>query len=139
MKYIASILFAISCFLSTAAVQANDSAIKSATESALGWVSHLDGNQYDATWSTAAAIFKNAVSTSQWKQSISAVREPLGKTLERQVQSATFKTSLPGAPDGQYVVIQFRTRFENKKEAVETIVPMLDKDGQWRVSGYFIR
>jgi hypothetical protein len=47
--------------------------------------------------------------------------------------------SLPGAPDGEYVVIQFKTAFENKKFAIETVTPMLDGDGKWRVSGYFIR
>jgi len=29
--------------------------------------------------------------------------------------------------------------FANKKAAVETVTPMKDTDGQWRVSGYFIR
>jgi hypothetical protein len=36
-------------------------------------------------------------------------------------------------------VIQFATSFENKKTAVETVTPMRDGDGAWRVSGYFIR
>jgi len=48
-------------------------------------------------------------------------------------------TSLPGAPDGDYVVIQFQTSFANKASAVETITPMRDRDGAYRVSGYFIR
>ncbi len=48
-------------------------------------------------------------------------------------------TSLPGAPDGEYVVIQYNTEFENKKVAIETITPMLDDDGKWRVSGYYIK
>ena len=47
--------------------------------------------------------------------------------------------SLPGAPDGEYVVIQYATTFENKKSAIETITPMLDGDGKWRVSGYYIK
>jgi hypothetical protein len=46
---------------------------------------------------------------------------------------------LPGAPEGRYVVIQYETVFENKASAVETITPMLDPDGAWRVSGYLIR
>jgi hypothetical protein len=46
---------------------------------------------------------------------------------------------LPGAPDGEYVVIQYESSFEHKQAAVETVTPMLDKDGTWRVSGYFIR
>jgi hypothetical protein len=28
---------------------------------------------------------------------------------------------------------------ENKAAAVETVTPMLDADGVWRVSGYFVR
>jgi hypothetical protein len=37
------------------------------------------------------------------------------------------------------VVIQFNTRFENKAAAIETVTPMHEKDGSWRVSGYFIK
>ena len=59
--------------------------------------------------------------------------------ISRKLKGAQYETSLPGAPDGEYVVIQYDTSFENKQSAVETITPTLDKDGQWRVSGYFIR
>ncbi len=52
---------------------------------------------------------------------------------------ATFTRTVPGAPDGEYVVIQFDTQFENKAAAVETVTPMREKDGSWRVSGYFIK
>jgi hypothetical protein len=55
------------------------------------------------------------------------------------MRTKNYKTSLPGAPDGEYVVIQFGTSFENKKTAIETVTPMLDKDGKWRVSGYYIK
>ncbi|MGB3565135.1 MAG: DUF4019 domain-containing protein, partial [Thermoanaerobaculia bacterium] len=64
---------------------------------------------------------------------------PLGKVLSRKVKSKQYATSLPGAPDGEYVVIQFETSFENKTTAIETVTPMKDEDGKWRVSGYFIR
>jgi hypothetical protein len=53
--------------------------------------------------------------------------------------TARFVTSLPGAPDGRYVVIQYKTSFENKSSATETVTPMLDRDQKWRVSGYFIK
>jgi predicted SnoaL-like aldol condensation-catalyzing enzyme len=59
--------------------------------------------------------------------------------ISRKVKSATYTTSLPGAPDGQYVVIQFNTSFENKKSRVETVTPRMDSDGKWRVSGYYIK
>jgi len=66
-------------------------------------------------------------------------REPLGKLISRKVANALYTTSLPGLPDGQYVVIQFNTSFENKKSGIETVTPMVDKDGRWRVSGYYIK
>jgi hypothetical protein len=37
------------------------------------------------------------------------------------------------------VVIQFDTRFENRPLSMETVTPMREKDGSWKVSGYFIR
>jgi hypothetical protein len=55
------------------------------------------------------------------------------------VISTTYATELPGAPDGEYVVIQFAASFKAKKSAVETVTPMKDEDGSWRVSGYYIK
>ena len=66
-------------------------------------------------------------------------RKPFGKNLSRELKSKRYRTSLPGAPDGQYVIIQFKASFENKKSAVESITPMLDQDGTWRVSGYYMK
>jgi len=33
----------------------------------------------------------------------------------------------------------YETACENKASAVKTITPMLDKDGSWRISGYYIK
>ena len=68
-----------------------------------------------------------------------ATRDPLGKTTSRKLKSASYTKTLPGAPDGDYVVIQYETSFENKQSSIETVTPMLDKDGKWRVSGYYIK
>ena len=57
----------------------------------------------------------------------------------RKLRSATFTKTLPGALDGQYVVIQYATSFEHRAAAIETVTPMLDKDGKWHVSGYYIK
>jgi hypothetical protein len=63
----------------------------------------------------------------------------MGDFISRSVKSAEYATSLPGAPDGEYVVIQFSAGFTNKKSAIETVTPMKDPDGKWRVSGYYIK
>jgi len=68
-----------------------------------------------------------------------SVRKPIGKNISRKLQSKLYLTSLPGGPDGEYVVIKFDSSFEYKKNALETVTPMLDKDGKWRISGYFMK
>ena len=103
------------------------------------WLASVDEGKYAESWQDAAVYFKNAVTKEQWAQSLQAVRKPLGKLMSRKIQNKSYMTSLPGAPDGEYVVIQFETSFENKASAVETVIPMIDKDGKWRVSGYFIK
>jgi hypothetical protein len=112
---------------------------KAAVAAAEEWLSLVDSGNYGQSWREAAVYFKNAVTEEKWAQSLKAVRNPLGKLISREVKSTIYSTSLPGAPDGEYVVIQFEASFENKKSAVETVTPMLEKDGSWRVSGYYIK
>lgn len=110
-----------------------------AVESAQAWLALVDGGSYGQSWENAAALFKSAVTQVDWEKAVSSVRTPLGRLVTRKIKSQQYATSLPGAPDGEYVMIQFDTAFEHKAGAVETITPMLDKDGKWRVSGYFIK
>jgi len=110
-----------------------------AIEAAQRWLALIDEGKYGQSWETAAIYFKNAVTKDKWVQTMITFRKPLGKTLSRRLRSKTYRTSLPGAPDGEYVVIQFTTSFENKRHGIETVTPMLDKDGRWRVSGYYIK
>ena len=113
--------------------------VKVALSSAEKWLALVDDGRYADSWNEAAGYFKGAVKQEQWQESLQAVRKPLGKVISRELINRSYQTSLPGAPDGEYVVIQFETSFENKKSAVETVTPMLEKNGTWRVSGYFIK
>jgi hypothetical protein len=120
-------------------VESNPAAEAAAVEAAMGWLSMIDSGKYAESWDSAALYFRDAIPKEQWVQKIQATRKPLGATISREVGSQSYSTSLPGAPDGEYVVIQTTASFENKKSAVETITPMLDEDEIWRVSGYFIK
>jgi hypothetical protein len=133
-------LLGLFLLLSVGVVAAGDSDKgKAAVAAAEEWLTMVDDGKYVQSWKEAAQYFKNAVKQEQWEQSLQAVRNPLGKLISREVKSKTYTTSLPGAPDGEYVVIQFKSSFENKKSAIETVTPMMDKDAKWRVSGYYIR
>jgi len=133
-------LVVIGLILCTATVMAERSdKEKAAIASAEKWLIIVDKGKYMESWNESSEYFKQAVTQDQWEQALKAVREPLGKLILRKVKSASYKTFLPGAPDGQYVVIQFNTSFENKKSGIETVTPKMDKDGVWRVSGYYIK
>ncbi len=126
--------------LSVVAVNAEDDEKENAAVTAAEkWLALIDEGKYAESWKEAAEYFRNAVKEEQWEQSLQAVRKPLGKLVSRKVKSKTHETYLPGTPDGEYVVIQFETSFENKESAIETVTPMLEKDGNWRVSGYYIK
>lgn len=140
MIYRLAMLTVILLVLGVECAPAQESGIeKIAVSSAKKWLTMVDNEQYAESWHESAEIFRNAVNQKQWEHSMQTVRRPLGRLLSRNVKNAVYKTTLPGAPDGQYVVIQFGTSFENKKSAIETITPMFDKDGTWRVSGYYIK
>jgi len=108
-------------------------------QSAQSWLALVDSGKYANSWDEAAQYFKSAVTKDQWLDALGQARTPQGKVLSRKLKSATYTKTLPNAPDGEYVVIQYDTDFEHKAGATEMIVPMLDKDGKWRVSGYFIK
>jgi hypothetical protein len=134
-----SILVLLFNFVTTTARAADQAAVDEATNAADRWLKLVDAGDYKQSWNTACSLFRNAVTADQWAQQVGSVRKQVGALVSRKLKSAQYTTSLPGAPDGKYVVIQYDSVFQNKSDAVETVTPMLDKDGQWRVSGYFIR
>lgn len=119
--------------------RADAEAPKPAIEAAKTWLTLVDRGDYAGSHDEAATYFKQAVDKDTWSAQLEAVRAPLGEVVSRNVIGARALSSLPGAPDGEYVVIQIETEFANKKSAVETITPMLDGARGWRVSGYYIR
>ena len=70
---------------------------------------------------------------------INSARNPLGKQVSRQFYRSLYTKKLPGVPDGEYVIIEFNTVFENKTGAIETVTSKLEDDGIWKISGYFIK
>lgn len=112
---------------------------KAASDSTLQWLALVDSGKYADSWHESSSFFRSKISSPLWEKSVAAARSPFGALISRTEKSKTTATTLPGAPDGQYVVIQYDTSFANKKAATETVTPMLDKDGKWRVSGYFVK
>jgi hypothetical protein len=116
----------------------NNVAITKAQTAAKAWLTLTDTGKYGLSWDTAAALLQASITKPDFEKALRTARSPLGALKSRTVKSTTFTRTLPGAPDGEYVVIQYTTQFANKSSAIETITPMHEKDGSWRVSGYYI-
>ncbi|MBB1163126.1 DUF4019 domain-containing protein [Aquariibacter albus] len=110
-----------------------------AQAAALAWLNLVDAADSRSSWEQASVNFKSAVTSAQWSQALNGVRGPLGALRQREQKTAQSTKSLPGAPDGQYVVLQYQSSFQSKANATETVTVVLDPDGSWRVVGYFIK
>jgi hypothetical protein len=124
---------------STSSAQAGKPSTEAATTAAESWLALVDAAKYRESWQAAAPLLQSAISAEDWSSAAGKARAPFGKLLSRQVRSAVYRTALPGAPQGKFVIIQFDSAFEQKASAVETVTPMQGEDGSWKVSGYFIK
>jgi hypothetical protein len=137
-----SIFHVVTILAFAAFLQASFAAAKpeaEAQKAAEQWLAVVDAGKFAESWKTAAAYFQAAVPQEQWERSLTAARKPLGDLTSRKLKSAHLTKSLPGAPDGQYVIMQFDASFAHKKDAVETVTAMLTKDDQWKVAGYYVK
>ena len=78
----------------------------------------IDTSQYAQSWETSSSFFRKQVPRETWVKQISSLRPAFGKVTNRQILNAQFVTELPGAPDGQYVVIQYNTSFFYPKKRI---------------------
>jgi len=128
----------VNCLMPAAAFAQVQNTVAAQTAASL-WLEKLDASEFEQTWELAASVFKSALTRDAWVKAAQSARKPLGAVKSRTDKSVTWSRSLPGVPDGQYVVIQYDTVFENKAGSVETLTVMVDTDDEWRMIGYFIK
>ena len=101
---------------------------RDAVSAAQKWLALIDRGNYSESWKQASAVVQGAATEPSFVNLMNTFRQPLGELASRKLKSAQRMTELPGAPDGQYVVMQFETSFAGKKSTIETVTFMLEKD-----------
>ena len=124
------------CFLifSQLALAFNDTEI----ESASSWLETIDAGEYEESWNLTGSLFQNQLSAAQWVQALVQARQPLGELENREMSGSTLASSLPDAPDGEYMVITYASSFEHEDNAIETVT-LKREDEEWLPVGYFVR
>lgn len=143
MRFAAAALLSIAALVQPAlvqpaAAQESPASTQAATAVAQSWLATVDEAKYDDSWRQGAAAFRAVVTAPQWAGAMRTVRAPLGAVKSRKLIAAQYTRSSPGAPEGEYVVVQYLTEFE-ARSATETVTPMREADGSWKVSGYYIQ
>lgn len=105
---------------------------------ALDWLALVDNGQWKESWKQAGILFRSEITSGRWKHQVQPVREPLGAVVSREQVQADPADNLPGAPAGDYVVLQFATAFANMPGAIEVVTLAREESG-WAVIGYFVR
>ena len=117
----------------------NPEAEKAGQLAAHAWLLLLDRRDWGSAWDASSAVFRQTVPLGAWMDGIPKVREPFGALVERQPGQALYKKTLAGRPDGDYVTVNFLSRFDKNPEVVETVTTVREPDGRWRVTGYTAR
>lgn len=129
----------VSSFTAANAAEDDTLDLGAALRAAEAWLAIVDSGRYGDAWDESAATMKEAVPRLKFETFVQGVREPLGAASARKLRAATYTRTLPGAPAGEYVVVQFDTLFSGRPRSVEMVTPMREPDGTWKVSGYYIR
>ena len=109
-----------------------------AAQNAEAWLKLIDKGEYGKAWDECGALFRDRVTRQQWVEGLPKDRDLVGKLKSRKLDAAAYRTSMPGAPDGEYVMARFFADYE-KKSGVEEIVSLAYIDGVWRPIGYGTR
>jgi hypothetical protein len=103
---------------------------------AIEWMMLVDDGKYGESWKAASKKLQSGMARVAWESRMNTSRKPLGKVLSR-----TWTSLQPGAQSqgSSSVVLEAKTSFEQKPDALESLTLILDAGGVWKVAEYAIR
>ena len=101
------------------------------------WLSLLDQQAYQESYSQAGGLLQDIVSDNIWAAAMKAVRSGLGNNTSRKVAGHQLISKLPHGTTGKFIQINFDSSFSSKGRVRETVIVMQQgKLGQWKVIAY---
>jgi hypothetical protein len=107
-----------------------------ATAAGQKWLSLLDDQKYEESWTQAGSMFRNEVMKDQWVDGLKRQRRPMGSVVNRTASRVDFAKTLRGAPDGEYAIIHFKSELQIK--TITERLTLVKEDGRWQVAAYAI-
>ena len=115
---------------------ANEEEAKAGSLAAQKWLEMIDSGNYKQAWSSAHGFLHGTMPEDKWVKETTKARNKLGAVIERTLTSSKYMTKLPfpGAPEGEYVISTFETKFKKKGRRIQTVIVAKTDDGIWQVT-----
>lgn len=102
------------------------------------WLEIVDAENYFQSYQLTDNAFKDVLTAPQWEDALNNIRLPFGRVVWRSEIKRKEMNSIPGWPRGEYITIEFNTKFEMSNAIIETVT-LSRNSGEWRPIGYFIK
>ncbi len=110
--------------------------LETAADAAAAWLGFLDEGDFDKAWTASSSALQVRASPRSLKASIEPGRRDLGNVVDHTLLGFQVVTNPPNAGPGDYAIFQYRTRDEEGRTLVESVVLRPEGNG-WFVAGYF--
>lgn len=136
-KYIVPQQQGASGAVATEAQVVQDQTLQQSAQTAEEWLKLIDVGNYGASWDAASNIFRLTIHKDEWIKAEEKLRRPLGALQGRKLIEQRIAKNPKGLPAGDYMVIYYKSSFQNRKDASELITLVLTSEG-WKVLTYFL-
>jgi hypothetical protein len=111
---------------------------QAAERQALGFLGYLDHGRFADSYAYTGMLIRSQLDREAFASEVEKARAGTGAIQSRELIDAGYATSVPGAPEGQYVVLHYHSSFAKRADTVETLT-LAFANGYWRVSGWYIK
>jgi Protein of unknown function (DUF4019) len=111
---------------------------QAAERQALGFLGYIDHGRFADSYAYTGMLIRSQLDREAFASQVEKARAGTGTLQARELIDAGYSTTVPGAPEGQYVVLHYHSSFANRPDTVETLTLAMAK-GYWRVDGWYIK
>jgi hypothetical protein len=111
---------------------------QAAERQALGFLGYLDHGRYADSYAYTGMLIRSQLDREAFASQVEKARAGTAPLQSRELIDASYATTVPGAPEGQYVVLHYHSSFAKRPDTVETLT-LAFANGYWRVDGWYIK
>jgi len=108
-------------------------------DAGMKWLALIDAGKAGDAWDLSSKQLKSAVTRAKFVDGMRDARKSFGKLEGRTAERFARSHQMPGAPDGDYVIIEYTARFGQGRKLQEQLVWTIEDGDIWRVAGYYYR